>query len=152
MKNNDIESILRDSKPQVKDNPAFLLEVQQKMRAVEGIKNEVDRQRRYGRSSVIVALVLGLIVGAMSMSLAYLYPIDPSAINDSLISDIRVFMESYKHYLLLPVAGCAIALGMILGRQNAFMYNTNSPVRKMPGTNYCVRHLISKINWNSVNY
>ena len=121
MKNNDIESILRDSKPQVKDNPAFLLEVQQKMRAVEGIKNEVDRQRRYGRSSVIVALVLGLIVGAMSMSLAYLYPIDPSAINDSLISDIRVFMESYKHYLLLPVTGCAIALGMILGRQNAFM-------------------------------
>ena len=121
MKNNDIESILRDSKPQVKANPAFLLEVQQKMRAVEGIKNEVDRQRRYGRSSVIVALVLGLIVGAMSMSLAYLYPIDPSAINDSLISDIRVFMESYKHYLLLPVAGCAIALGMILGRQNAFM-------------------------------
>ena len=76
MNNNDIESILRDSKPQVKDNPAFLLEVQQKMRAVEGIKNEVDRQRRYGRSSVIVALVLGLIVGAMSMSLAYLYPID----------------------------------------------------------------------------
>ena len=121
MKNNDIESILRDSKPQVKDNPAFLLEVQQKMRAVEGIKNEVDRQRRHGRSSVIVALVLGLIVGAVSMSLAYLYPIDPSAINDSLISDIRVFMESYKHYLLLPVAGCAIALGMILGRQKAFM-------------------------------
>ena len=121
MKNNDIESILRDSKPQVKDNPAFLLEVQQKMRAVEGIKNEVDRQRRYGRSSVIAALVLGLIVGAMSMSLAYLYPIDQSAINDSLISDIRVFMESYKQYLLLPVAGSAIALGMILGRQKAFM-------------------------------
>ena len=121
MKNKDIESILRDSKPQVKDNPAFLLKVQQKMRAVEGIKNEVDRQRRYGRSSVIVSLVLGLIVGAMSMSLAYLYPIDPSAINDSLISDIRVFMESYKQYLLLPVAGCAIALGMILGRQKAFM-------------------------------
>ena len=75
MNNNDIESILRDSKPQVKDNPAFQLELQQKMRAVEGIKNEVD----------------------------------------------RVFMESYKQYLLLPVAGCAIALGMILGRQKAFM-------------------------------
>lgn len=121
MKNNDIESILRDSKPQVKDNPAFLLEVQQKMRAVEGIKDEVDRQRRYGRSSVIVALVLGLIVGALAMSLAYLYPIDPSAINDSVISDIRGLIESYRQYLLLPVAGCAISLGLILGRQKAFM-------------------------------
>jgi hypothetical protein len=121
MKNNDIESILRDSKPQVKDNPAFLLEVQQKMRAVEGIKDEVDRQRRYGRSSVIVALVLGLIVGALAISLAYLYPIEPSAINDSVISDIRVMIESYRQYLLLPVAGCAISLGLILGRQKAFM-------------------------------
>ena len=121
MKNNDIESILRDSKPQVKDNPAFLLEVQQKMSAVEGIKNEVDRQRRYGRSAIVVALVLGLIAGALAVSLAYLYPIDPSAINDSLISDIRVFIESYKQYLLLPVAGFAIALGLILGQQKAFM-------------------------------
>ena len=121
MNNNNIESILRESKPQVKDNPAFLLEVQQKMRAVEGIKNEVDRQRRYGISAIVVALVLGLIAGALAVSLAYLYPIDPSTINDNLISDIRVFIESYKQFLLLPVAGCAIALGLILGRQKAFM-------------------------------
>ena len=121
MKNNDIESILRDSKPKVKDNPVFLLEVQQKMRAVEGIKNEVDRQRRYGRNALVVALVLGLVGGALAMTLAYLYPIDPSAINDSIISDIRVFVESYKQYLLLPIAGCAIALGLILGRHKAFI-------------------------------
>ena len=120
MKNNDIESILRGSKPQVKENPAFLLEVQQKIRAVEGIKNEVDRQRRYVRLSVIAALILGLIAGALAMSLIYLYPIDPSSINDSIISDIRVMIEPYKQYLLLPVAGCAIALGLVLGRQKAF--------------------------------
>ena len=120
MKNNDIESILRDSRPQVKENPAFLLEVQQKMRAVEGIKDEVDRQRRYGRTALIAALVLGLIAGALATLLAYLYPIDPSAINESIISDIRVFMDAYKHYLFLLVAGCAIALGLIRNRQKAF--------------------------------
>ena len=116
MKENDIESILRGSKPQVKDNHAFLLEVQQKMSAVEGLKSEVDRQRR----SVIIALLLGLIVGAVAMSLSYLYPLDPSSINGSLISDIRVFIESYKVYLLLSVAGCAISLGLIFGQQKAF--------------------------------
>ena len=121
MKNNDIESSLRDSKPQVKDNPTFLLEVQQKMRAVEGIKNEVDRQRRHGRTALVTALAAGLIVGALTMSLAYLYPIDSSAINEGTISDIRVFLDSYKQYLLLPIAGCAIALGLILGRQKAFI-------------------------------
>ena len=41
-KNNDIDSFLRENKPKVKENTAFLLEVQQKMRAVDGIKTEVD--------------------------------------------------------------------------------------------------------------
>ena len=116
-KDKDIESILRDSRPQVQDNPAFLLEVQQKMRAVEGIKNEVDRQRRYGRNALILTLVSGLLLGAVAMSLAYLYPIDTSAISECILSDIRVFLESYKQYLMLPIAGCAISLGIILGRE-----------------------------------
>ena len=117
MKDKDIESILRDSRPQVRENPAFLLEVQQKMRAVEGIKNEVDRQRRYVRSALIMTLVLGLILGAAAMSLAYLYPIDTTAISDGVLSDIRVFLESYKWYLLLPIAGCAISLGVIFAHK-----------------------------------
>ena len=117
MKNKDIESILRDSRPQVEDNPTFLLEVQQKMRAVEGIKNEVDRQRRHGRTALILALVSGLIFGAVAMSLTYLYPIDTSAISEGILSDIRVFVESYKQYLMLLIAGCAISLGIILGRE-----------------------------------
>ena len=121
MNDKDIESILRDSRPQVRENPAFLLEVQQKMRAVEGIKNEVDRQRRYGRNALVVARVLGLFAGALAMTLAYLYPIDPSAINASIISDIRVIVESYKQYLLLHIAGCAVALGLIWGRHKAFI-------------------------------
>lgn len=52
MKNTDIESLLRENKPHVKDNPTFLLEVQHKMRAVDGIKSEVDRQRQIGRAHV----------------------------------------------------------------------------------------------------
>ena len=123
MKDKDIESILKDSRPQVQDNPAFLLEVQQKMRAVEGIKNEVDRQRRYGRNALILTLVSGLSLGAIAMFLAYLYPIDTSAISEGILSDIRVFLESYKQYLILPIAGCAISLGVILGRQNSLKMN-----------------------------
>lgn len=115
MKNKDIESILRDSRPQVEDNPTFLLEVQQKMRAVEGIKNEVDRQRRHGRTALILALVSGLILGAVAMSLAYLYPIDITTISDGILSDIRIFLESYRQYLLLPIAICAISLGIVFG-------------------------------------
>ena len=114
MKNTDIDSFLRDNKPQVKEDPAFLLEVQQKMRAVEGIKTEVDRQRRHGRIAVISALAAGLACGIIVTLLAYLYPINPEAISEGFISSIRMFLETWKHFLLIPVLGCALALWFVL--------------------------------------
>ena len=35
MKETDIDAYLRANKPQIKDDPTFLLEVEQKMRAVD---------------------------------------------------------------------------------------------------------------------
>ena len=113
MKNTDIESLLRENKPQVKDNPIFLLEVQQKMRAVDGIKSEVDRQRRYGHHALVIALVAGLILGFIVTTLAYLYPIDPDSIGESLIADIKMVLDPWKHYVLIFMAICAITLGVI---------------------------------------
>ena len=113
MKNTDIESLLRENKPQVKDNPTFLLEVQHKMRAVDGIKSEVDLQRRYGHQALVIALVAGLILGFIVTTLAYLYPIDPDSIGESLIADIKMVLDPWKHYVLIFMAICAITLGVI---------------------------------------
>lgn len=46
------------------------------MREVEGIKSEVDRQRKSGRIALVVTLVLGLLLGALTMLLTYLIPVD----------------------------------------------------------------------------
>ena len=113
MKNTDIESLLRENKPQVKENPTFLLEVQQKMHAVDGIKSEVDRQRRYGHQALVIALVAGLILGGIVATLAYLYPIAPDSIGESLITDIKMVLDPWKHYVLIFMAICAITLGVI---------------------------------------
>ena len=113
MKNTDIESLLRENKPQVKDNPTFLLEVQQKMRAVDGIKSEVDRQRRYGHQALVIALVAGFILGSIVATLAYLYPINPELLGESLIADIKIALDSWKDYVLIFMAICAITLGVI---------------------------------------
>lgn len=113
MKNTDIESLLRGNKPQVKDNPTFLLEVQQKMRAVDGIKSEMDRQRRYGRQALVIALFAGLVLGGIITAVAYLYPINPESIGDNLLVNIKTVIEPWKHYILLFVAACSIALGTI---------------------------------------
>ena len=113
MKNTDIESLLRENKPQVKDNPTVLLEVQHKMRAVDGIKSEVDRQRRYGHQALVIALVAGLVLGCIITALAYLFPIDPESLGESLIADIKMILDPWKHYVLIFMAICAITLGVI---------------------------------------
>ena len=113
MKNTDIESLLRENKPHVKDNPTFLLEVQHKMRAVDGIKSEVDRQRRYGHQALVIALVAGLVLGCIITALAYLFPIDPESLGESLIADIKMILDPWKHYVLIFMAICAVTLGVI---------------------------------------
>lgn len=113
MKNTDIESLLRENKPHVKDNPTFLLEVQHKMHAVDGIKSEVDRQRRYGHQALVIALVAGLVLGCIITALAYLFPIDPESLGESLIADIKMILDPWKHYVLIFMAICAITLGVI---------------------------------------
>lgn len=116
MNDQPIEEFLRNNRPEVKDDPTFLLETRRRMRAVEGIKGEVDRQRRHGRLALIITLAIGLVAGISATVLAYLYPIDLTAIGDGKLDSLRVFLNTWKSYLLVPVAGGIIALSLLLTR------------------------------------
>lgn len=120
-RNKDIESFLRENRPQVKDNPTFLLEVQRKMREVEGIKAEVDRQQKYGKIALVITLVFGLLLGALTMLLAYLVPVD-GLIDTDIIASIRLGVEPIKEYLIIPLIACIVALLAVLytSRQNSW--------------------------------
>ena len=120
-KNKDIESFLRENRPQVKDNPTFLLEVQRKMREVEGIKSEVDRQRKYGRIALVVTLVFGLLLGALTMLLTYLIPMDELTDAD-IFASIRLCVEPIKEYLIVPLIACIVAFLAVFytSRQNSW--------------------------------
>ncbi len=120
MKNTDIDSFLRENKPQVKENPTFLLEVQRKMFAVDGIKSEVDRQRKYGRNVLIVTLFAGLLLGIGIAALAYFYPINPESVEENIIADIKAAIDPWKQYILLFIAGCSIIIGVMLSTRKAW--------------------------------
>lgn len=119
--NKDIESFLRENRPQVKDNPTFLLEVQRKMREVEGIKAEVDRQQKYGKIALVITLVFGLLLGALTLLLVYLVPVD-ELINTDIFASIRLCVEPIKEYLIVPLIACIVALLAVLytSRQNSW--------------------------------
>ena len=110
----EIEEFLRENKPVVKDNPTFILEARRRMEAVEGIKAEVDRQRCYGRLALIITLMASLLLGVVATAIAFLYPIDTESVGKGVLDSIRLFLTTWKQYLLLPVALLAIAMSMVL--------------------------------------
>lgn len=110
----DIENYLRDNKPSVKDDPTFLLETRRRMDAVEGIKAEVDRQRSYGRTALIITLAAGLVLGIIVTVVAFLYPVDPASAGEGILESLRIFLESWKQYLVFPVAALALALSLVI--------------------------------------
>ena len=116
MNDQQIEEFLRNNRPEVNDDPTFLLETQRRMCAVEGIKGEVDRQRHSGRLALILALAIGLAVGVFATAIAFLYPIDVTSVGDGVLDSVRVFLNTWKQYLLIPVAGCIVALTLLLTR------------------------------------
>ena len=110
----EIDDFLRENKPVVKDDPTFLLETRRRLEQVEGIKSEVDRQRSHGRTALVLALVAGLALGVAATAVAFLYPVDAQSVSEGLLQSARVFLQTYRQYLLLPVAALAIALGVVL--------------------------------------
>ena len=111
---NDLEQYLKDNRPVVKDDPTFILETQRRMDAVEGIKGEVDRQRRHGRRALIVALFAGLVIGVAVTAIAFLYPASPDTLGQGPMQQILAFLQTNRKVLMLPTALLAIALALVL--------------------------------------
>ncbi|MBR5034339.1 MAG: hypothetical protein IKX71_03455 [Bacteroidales bacterium] len=114
MNDQQLDSFLKENKPRVESDPTFTLEARRRMAEVEGIKAEVDRTRRSGRVALIVALVSGIILGAVASAVAFLWPIDPAALEHRLLDTVRTVLEPYKNYILFFLALMITALCLVL--------------------------------------
>ena len=114
----EIDEFLRENKPAVQEDPTFLLETRRRLDAVEGIKAEVDRQRSRGRLALIFALAIGLAAGVFATTVAFLFPSDATTVGEGIWDSIRLFLTTWKQYLLFPVAILAVLLGIVLTKGN----------------------------------
>ena len=105
MNENDLNILLRTNKPVVKDDPTFMLKARQRMSAVEGIKNEVDRQRRHGLIALSVTLLIGLAAGILIAVFILLAPID----------SIRALIGEWKLYIEVGVSIVFTLIAIYLG-------------------------------------
>ena len=121
MNDNHIEDLLRDARPVVKDDPAFLMETRRRMEQVEGIKAEVDRQHKRSRRILVITLVSGLVLGMLAMALVFLYPSVTQELEKTVLSQVRDFLFEWKEYLAFLVAALAVTLGLVLvsGRRDS---------------------------------
>lgn len=116
----NIEEFLRNNKPVVKDDPAFMLEVQLRMKAVEGIKKEVDRQRKHGRFVILVTLFIGVAVGIMATVFVMLFPLD---IIKGQLADFTTLLAPWKPYLAIAAAIAVSLLSIYLGDNSLLIIN-----------------------------
>ena len=112
----NIEEFLRNNKPQVKNDPTFLLETQRRMKQVEGIKAEVDRQRSHGRVMLIVTLIIGIMIGAAAVLIGYIFPFNPDNLSDSAFAGILLFLTTWKQYFTILLAALSVSLTLLLSR------------------------------------
>lgn len=112
----NIEEFLRSNKPQLKDDPTFLLETNRRLKQVEGIKAEVDRQCTHGRMALIVTLILGIVIGAAAVTIGYICPVDLNNLNQGALAGIIVFLTTWKEYFLILAAALSVSLSYILSR------------------------------------
>lgn len=121
MKDNNIDELLRKARPTVKNDPSFLMETRRRMEQVEGIKKEVDRQRRNSRLILIITLAAGLILGMAAMAVVFLFPEQIQGFQNGFLADVRDFLFKWRQYLVFGVAVLAIGLALVLsnGKKNS---------------------------------
>lgn len=109
----NIDEFLRNNKPVVKDDPAFLLEVRQRLDAVEGIKDEVDRQRRLRHIALRVTLLIGIVIGCLITAFIILAPLD----------SIRSFVGEWNLYIAIAASVSITLISVFLGGNSLLSIN-----------------------------
>ena len=116
MNDNELDMFLRNTRPQVKEDPCFILETRRRLEAVEGIKQEVERQRRRNGIALVSTLAAGLAAVAVLVVLLTIFPVDILVGNAAnriagLFSTLPV---NWKLFLSVPFAAATLAVVFFL--------------------------------------
>jgi len=116
----DIEQILRDSKPELPEEGAFLIVTNARLSKVEGIKESVEAEQRRGRKALIIALVAGIVLGCAVTLFVTFFPVSSIAENLPALAQAASALQAGKEYFLIPIAACAIALSLLFMQKRIF--------------------------------
>ena len=121
MNDNELDMFLRNTRPEVKEDPYFILETRRRLAAVEGIKHEVELQHRRGRIALLATLVAGIAAVAILVVLFTILPVDAFISNASnrIAEAFSTLPVNWKLFLPVTFAAATLALVFILTRRRS---------------------------------
>lgn len=118
---NDIEQFLRDNRPQTPSEDNFIIEMNARLEAVEGIRRTVAEEKRRGRRLMLAALGAGLILGGLVAAVLILHPALPETVGVKWLTAIRGAAAGFQNVLKIApqalsllIAALAITLGLVV--------------------------------------
>ena len=74
----------------------------------------MEREKELTLVTLVGSIGNLVLLGVVATAIAFLYPIDTESVGKGVLDSIRLFLTTWKQYLLLPVALLAIAMSMVL--------------------------------------
>ncbi len=114
-KDNTLEELFRDYRPELADSNLFMERLQRKMEAVEYIRQVQEQQTRRYRSAILAAFVLGILAGCLLFVFILSVPdTQPFFTFDTQFQPLLMLQQYSRQFTLLIIA-LLLALGVILG-------------------------------------
>lgn len=101
MTDKELERLLKESKPMVKDDYGFMLEVIRRTSAIKGVKSEVDRQRKQWHKALRVTFFIGIAAGILIYAITLFFK----------EYSILAFPDSWIYYI---VSALAITITLVI--------------------------------------
>lgn len=112
----DLKPLFDNYRPELGDNDEYMLRLQQKMDALKSIKRYADEQHHLYRRRMVIAFVVGAVLGATTVVYILLHPvaIQPSA-NLSLLAVLMLRMRPLL--TALTIAATSVGISVLLTLQ-----------------------------------
>ena len=115
MNDKDIKNFFHNHQPQSDDADVFLLDLQQKMEAMEIVKQQYDNALRHYRIMIGVSVCGGIVIGAAIMILMILHPFKITGLG--IFVAIRSFVSEWKMLFMILIATIVIVFSLLPERK-----------------------------------
>ncbi len=111
--NMSLEEIFSTYQPELGDRDEYMKSLSRKLEAVELVKHYYEQQARRYKIAVIFALVLGIFIGGVGISLITMFPSELPIFTFGARHHLLVFLEEHSRSILLMLISLLMSMAFM---------------------------------------